>query len=310
MPTPSPRVNSVDQEYWSLKVFCAVAEEQSVTLAARRLTLSQPGVSMVIHRLERRWGTALVQRKGGRLILTEAGATLYQHALAILRSARELDSQMRRLTEPTDLVVDILTRSSLATHFLPPILSEFWSEHPDVEVRVQTVSGPVVLLGNILKGGSDLAVFNRGAGVAVTSGLIVKELSQEPWIIVAGPTHPLAHEGPVSLTELAQAPFIVGTRESTHVVRLQDRLSAAGLQLRVAMELNGEAAKPVIEEGRCLGVTLRRNVEAELTSGQLCVIDVPELDLQTEIIMAYRESPPPSPTCEALIGLIAGLAAS
>lgn len=45
----------IAQDSWSPRVFCAVAEQGSVTQPARRLDMSQPGVSMAIRRLEQRY---------------------------------------------------------------------------------------------------------------------------------------------------------------------------------------------------------------------------------------------------------------
>jgi DNA-binding transcriptional LysR family regulator len=46
-------------ELHHLRYFCAVAEEQSFTLAARRLHVSQSGVSGQVRDLERELGAAL-----------------------------------------------------------------------------------------------------------------------------------------------------------------------------------------------------------------------------------------------------------
>ena len=43
--------STTEHAHWNLRVFCEVAERQSMTEAARQLKISQPGVSMVIRRL-------------------------------------------------------------------------------------------------------------------------------------------------------------------------------------------------------------------------------------------------------------------
>src|ERR1051325_2318450 len=86
---------AVDQEYWNLRVFCVVAEQQSVSLAAQQLSMSQSGVSMVLHRLGQRFGGRLTQRAGKRIVLTPAGVEVYRHALDTLRSATDLESRIR-----------------------------------------------------------------------------------------------------------------------------------------------------------------------------------------------------------------------
>src|SRR5690606_8488205 len=63
-----------------LRVMRAVAEHGSFTAAAQALGYTQPAISQMVRRLERRTGTVLVERHGRRVRLTEAGQALARHA--------------------------------------------------------------------------------------------------------------------------------------------------------------------------------------------------------------------------------------
>jgi DNA-binding transcriptional LysR family regulator len=67
-----------------LKVIRAIGEEGGFTAAADRLGYSQPAVSQLVRRLERRLGTPLVERSGRSVRLTEAGKVLSRHAVTVL----------------------------------------------------------------------------------------------------------------------------------------------------------------------------------------------------------------------------------
>lgn len=289
IPGVKPQGSPVDQEYWSLKVFCAVAEEQSVTLAAKRLTLGQPGVSMAIQRLEKRWGAKLVERRGRRVFLTEAGAALYGHALRTLRSARDLEDRMGHLGASDKLAVRVLTRGTLSFQFIPRVLARFWKQHPDVRVEVRSVGGSLVYLRDVLDAPSQFAVLTRGGGVIVSPGVMVEEIGREPRIVVAAPSHPLARSSAVSLAELAQQTFVVGSRQSPHILALREQFNAAGLQLRIAVELTGDGARTLVKEGVGVGLMLRVNVEEDLMREKLCCLDVPELSLSADLLLGYRD---------------------
>jgi len=60
-----------------LETFANAAELSSFTAAARALGLTQAAVSQRIHALEQVLGVSVFDRRGGRILLTEAGQRLY-----------------------------------------------------------------------------------------------------------------------------------------------------------------------------------------------------------------------------------------
>ncbi|MEK5063958.1 MULTISPECIES: LysR family transcriptional regulator [Cytobacillus] len=54
----------------SLRMFCYVVEEGSISQAARKGFVSQPAVTKQIHQLEDRYGALLFDRSDNQLVLT------------------------------------------------------------------------------------------------------------------------------------------------------------------------------------------------------------------------------------------------
>ena len=93
---------------------------------------------------------------------------LYRHALSTLRSAHDLQTRIRALNGKSLGLVTLATRPSLTAHFLPPILVQFWREHPGVEVRVIDVFPRLVVLRDVLEEGVEgFAAVTAGDGVTV-----------------------------------------------------------------------------------------------------------------------------------------------
>lgn len=82
---------SLDQ----LRYFVAVAEEESVTRAARRLGVSQPPLSRQLKSLEDELGTALFARTPKGVRLLPPGAVLLERVRGILAQVDELSSLAR-----------------------------------------------------------------------------------------------------------------------------------------------------------------------------------------------------------------------
>jgi DNA-binding transcriptional LysR family regulator len=90
---------SLDQ----IRYFVAVAEEENLTRAARRLHVSQPPVSRQLRALEEEIGGPLFARHAQGMSLLPAGRVFLEHArrilseveLAVDRCRREIDGQDR-----------------------------------------------------------------------------------------------------------------------------------------------------------------------------------------------------------------------
>src|SRR6516165_5282363 len=85
-------VKSNDIQLPHLQTFAKAAELGSFTRAATELALTQAAVSQRIQTLEKALRKSLFQRRGGRVLLTDEGHTLYAYSQRIL----DLHRQARR----------------------------------------------------------------------------------------------------------------------------------------------------------------------------------------------------------------------
>jgi DNA-binding transcriptional LysR family regulator len=127
-------------EIRELRAFIAVAEERSLSAAARRFHVSQSALSQTIQSLERQMGVQLLVRSSTGVAVTEAGGKL-------LREGRELLAQYDRVVAavagsdaagPGTLRVGIPLE--LPADLLPGALAEFSAEYPLTRVDVSHAS--------------------------------------------------------------------------------------------------------------------------------------------------------------------------
>ncbi len=122
--------------YHHLLYFWMVAKEGSIAAAARRLHLAQPTISTQIKTLESQVGTALFERAGRGLKLTESGRVAFRYADEIFGLGREmLDALKDRPTgRPMRLTVGLaLVVPKLVAHrLLAPALGLGAGVHVEV----------------------------------------------------------------------------------------------------------------------------------------------------------------------------------
>ncbi|HRN77461.1 LysR family transcriptional regulator [Ottowia sp.] len=119
-----------------LQIFRSVVHEGGVTRAARRLHRVPSNVTTRIKQLEERLGVPLFQRRGRGLVLTDSGRVLMGHAERLLQMADTAERELRSGTVRGVLRLGSL--ESAAGVRLPPLLSGFHAEYPEVSIELQT----------------------------------------------------------------------------------------------------------------------------------------------------------------------------
>lgn len=141
-----------------VRAFVSVAEAQSFTRAAERLSRTQSAVSLQIRRLEAALDRQLLSRDPRHVTLTPDGETFLPRARQLLRLNDEIVGQ---LTEgDLEGEVRLGAPEDFATVHLPQILGDFAKSHPRVSLTV-TCDLTLNLLDRLREGALDLALVKR-----------------------------------------------------------------------------------------------------------------------------------------------------
>ena len=118
------------------RIFRTVAEEESISAAAKTLFISQSAVSQSIHQLEEQLQVRLFSRQPRGVTLTGEGRVLYDYvrsAISLIETGEEKVQQTRELMMG-ELVIgasDTVTRSLLL-----PYLQRFHERYPAIRLKV------------------------------------------------------------------------------------------------------------------------------------------------------------------------------
>ena len=116
--------------------FIKTVEYGSFTKAAEMLNYSQSGISRMINDLEKEWGVSLLERGRSGVRLTSDGLKLLPFAKSMCSEYRKLQTQVEELNGLKSGLIRIGTFSSVATHWLPKIISRFQKDYPNIDYEL------------------------------------------------------------------------------------------------------------------------------------------------------------------------------
>lgn len=199
-----------DVETRELRYFVAVAEELHFGRAAQRLGMAQPPLSRAIAQLERRLGSALLERTSRVVALTPAGAVLLREGRAALAAVEAAERRTRRAA-PGRAEVVLAVKAGASAELLAELLDAHAAEPDAVPVEVLLVG--VGEQGAVLRDGrADVALLHRPYDDL--TGLDVEELGTEGQVAVLPAGHALTGRTDVVLADLADLPGLPAPRWS------------------------------------------------------------------------------------------------
>lgn len=213
-----------------LRYFVAVAEERSITVAAkRRLRTAQPSLSRQLRELESELGAKLMTRSARGIELTAAGKTFLDHARLALAQVEAAASAARRAAHPEERTLALGFLSGCEPDWLPGVMHVMHDELPRIEVTISSKHSPQLADG-LATGKLDAAFLRPEERYP---DLVYKVLIKEPLIVVLPNDHRLASREAIGLQELAGETFI-GMADQAPVLRsiIEDYIRRSGVDLK------------------------------------------------------------------------------
>ncbi|MCZ2495668.1 LysR family transcriptional regulator [Xylophilus sp. Kf1] len=197
-----------------LRAFLALADARHFTRAAEACHLSQPAFSALIRALESSLGARLFDRNTRSVQLTPEGRLFEPSARRLLADVgaalQDLDDQVERRRGR----VHVAALPSLSAGWLPPILAEFHTQWPGVELVLSDRLSDACL--DLVRGGqADFALASVAAPAAQSAGLHLFALHADRFHLVCRADHPLATGARPTLRRIAGYPFVHMTRNSS-----------------------------------------------------------------------------------------------
>lgn len=213
-----------------------IAQEGSITAAAKKLHVSQPSLSQMLRQVEEELGLAIFDRSVSPFQITFAGERYLQTADLILAANDRLESQLREIRHENRGLMRLGISVSRGTQVLPRVLPLFTAKYPNVKLEL-VEEGSADLEEMVRKGTLDLAL---AAIESVTPALAYELLERETIGILAGRESHLARTlpggTPVNLSD-ARGDSFISLKEGHSVRVVQDKLfRSAGFRPHILLE--------------------------------------------------------------------------
>jgi DNA-binding transcriptional LysR family regulator len=182
---------------YNIVTFYFVAREGSYSLAAEKLCVTQPAVTLQIKSLENSYGTKLIEVRKKRVYLTQAGKVFFHYAEQVYRDLSEAERFLQDKEQRTFYVGMTHNLSSISAS----IVTRFNELFPDVKLTIKSgISYEIV--DELINLEHDLAIvasadYNHPELAVVKVGQVTLEL-------VAARSHPLCSVGKMSLADLGE----------------------------------------------------------------------------------------------------------
>lgn len=269
----------------TLRILCDLVDEGSFTAAAHRHFITQSAVSQQIRSLEQELKTTLLFRRGGQWQLTEAGRLVHARAAAILGNVEQLEADLRKMTRRPTGRLRVASAWSFGLYELPRALPRFMERHPDVDVDVEFVDGPLIY-DHILERRYDIGIVvyphpRRGLGIV--------PFATDRLVLATGRRGPLHGKRAIDVDQLADVPLI-GFHPSLATRPALDRaLRRAGAEPRtVRAYLNVEMIRQAVEANLGAAFLPEPVVRDGARAGRLKLVRVRDFEFRRPLAAVYR----------------------
>ncbi|WEF35017.1 LysR family transcriptional regulator [Pseudoduganella chitinolytica] len=179
-----------------LLLFARIVECGSLSQAAQRLGLPKSTVSRRLALLEGAVGERLLQRTTRRLVLTEFGASLLEHARKVAEETAAAGALAQHRQQAPSGHLKVSMPADFANEAMAGVLPDFLARYPAISLQLDLSPRRVDLVAE----GFDLAV--RMGALPDDATLAARPVVHSTWSLYAAPGYTAAHGLPEHPDEL------------------------------------------------------------------------------------------------------------
>ncbi len=276
-----------------LEVFLAVARDESISRAAKRLSLSQSATSAALQEFEGRYNQQLFDRTAKRLRLNPQGETIRIKAEALMAQLQAFDLELKGQQEPGHLRIG--ASLTIGNYLAVKHLATYMQRFPQAKVEMEVGSTPEVL--------AKVLNFELDIGL-VEAELHHDELWLQPWredrmVAFCRPDHPLAEKPYLTGKDVLSAAWILRESDSGHRQTFDRSMQGLLPDLNIVLELtHNEAIKNAVKAGLGVGCLSEIAIAEEVQQGSLVLLEIKGRPMNRQFYFVRHKHAAPSRAAE------------
>lgn len=254
-----------------LQIFTEVVKTQSYTRAAERIHMTQPAVSMQMKQLEDIVGLSLFERQGKKIVVTEMGHILREHASKVLKRYKRLQHTMKELQNVEQQIK--ISAATTANHFITHMMAEFSRLHPDITITLD-ITNRETLVSQLQSYDPDFVIMGEPPSKL---DLDSQQFMDNPLIVIASADHELNKNptGVIPMHKIVEESFVVREEGSGTKAAIRRHFKNYGYNFVSSYEMSSnESIKHAVVAGLGLGIVALHTVRLELEAKKLVILKV------------------------------------
>ena len=268
----------------NLQVFIAVCEEGTMTDAAKRLNMTQPGVSKIISEMEHYYETLFFVRKNRRFYLTAAGKQFLEDSRKVVQAFSMLENNARHNQETKTITLGCT--SGFGFSMVADVQKAFHDRYPNCKLFLRDSSSKTIQ-EMVIKSECNLALIQHSTS---DERLHQEVFCRNSLIAVCAPDYRLNSSSKIlTIEDLSRENLILLEKERATRTLIDKVAMERNIVLNPTWTSSSPSnVKELAARGEGVAILFEIQVRKELASGKLVQIQT-DLNIEKNFYIIYRK---------------------
>lgn len=253
-----------------LQIIEAIVQTHSYSLAAERLYMTQPAVSMQMKQLEHNIDILLFERQGKRIVLSSAGKDFYPQIQRLIADYDDLIESVGAAKESHKGRIKV-SATTTSNHLITQMIAEFSKTNKNITIALK-ITNRENLINQLQNFEPDIVLMGEPPAKL---DLISERLIPNSLVVIAAPEHKLAEKIKITLSKISEEDLILRETGSGTRIAIEAHFKDKNTEIKSSLELgSNEAIKHAVSAGLGIGVVSLHSILLELEANKLVILDV------------------------------------